>query len=164
MILSGYPNVTGEFLFRNKQAYPSLSAHSTESDTVEIWGPDGATFPTIEEILAWKDSPQTRAQKMSEAFRAARRAAPDQLDQLKGAVGSALVESGMSEAEATAAVVSLVMRLGSELSTFVDAGGHPIAAKSLYSAISSPESAKALPWMNKKILAVLADKLLLSSR
>lgn len=164
MILSGYPNVTGEFLFRNKQAYPGLSAHSTESDTVEIWGPDGAAVPTIAEILAWKDSPQTRARKMSEAFREARQAAPELLDQLKGAVGSALVESGMSEVEATAAVVSLVMRFGSDLATFVNADGHPIAAKALFSAISSPDSIKALPWLNQRILAILADKLLASSR
>lgn len=53
MILSGYPNSTGEFLFRNQATYPGLTAHGTADETVEVWGPDGVPFPTVEEVLAW---------------------------------------------------------------------------------------------------------------
>lgn len=69
-ILSGYPIITGEFLFANKATYPNLSAHGTAGETVEIWGPDGAAFPTVEEVLAWKAALRTdvkvAAQKLAE--------------------------------------------------------------------------------------------------
>ena len=64
MILTGYPNLAGEFLHRNREKYPQLSAHRTSDDSVEIWGPDGAEFPTPSEVLAWSNH---RQEETSEA-------------------------------------------------------------------------------------------------
>lgn len=101
----------------------------------------------------------TDSDKMASLFAQAQAEAPAYLNQLKGAVWVALVEGGMSEAEATAAGVALVLRHAAPLAAFESAGGHPAAAQALYQAISSPESVAALSWLTAPILAIFAAAL-----
>ncbi len=87
-------------------------------------------------------------------FKAARLAAPEALDKLKGTVWAALVAGGMTPDEATAAGVGLVLIHGPLLAAFEAAGGHPVAGQALYAAIASKPSTDALPWLTKGILEV----------
>ena len=97
--------------------------------------------------------------EMAKVFDRAQAMAVSYLNQLKGRVHPALVAGGMSEAEATAAGVALVLRHAAPLAAFEAAGGHPVAAEALYQAISSPESVAALPWLTAPILAIFRQAL-----
>lgn len=81
MIMNGYPTVTGEFLFRNQAAFPGLSAHGAADGSVEIWGPDGSAFPTLEEVVAWGAIPRKDDAAAAKEFKAAALA---RLQKLKG--------------------------------------------------------------------------------
>lgn len=106
-----------------------------------------------------QQSPVTDVERMAALFTQARQGAPLYLDALKGRVWVALVEGGMSQADATAAGVALVLRFGAQLAAFNNAGGHPAAALALYQAISSAESVAALPWLTAPILAIFQGAL-----
>ncbi len=119
-----------------------------------------ASQPTPEEVLTYEPPqpeqapPVTDVDKAIGNFKAARLAAPEALDKLKGTVWAALVAGGMTPDEATAAGVGLVLIHGPLLAAFEAAGGHPVAGQALYAAIASKPSTDALPWLTKGILEV----------
>lgn len=131
------------------------AGNGTELDTAN-WPSGHGEPPTVEAVEAWTPS---LASIITPVFTTARRNAPLALDGLKGKVWGALVAGGMSEAEATAAGVGLVLRHDAILSAFTSAGGHPLAASALYAAIASEESVAALPWLTAPILAIFAAAL-----
>lgn len=129
----------------------------TSGDTglVQLAWPDGhGDPPSIATVEGWGPAPVTDVERMASLFSQAQAGAPAYLNQLKGAVWMALVAAGMSEADATAAGVALVLRHAAPLAAFEAAGGHPVAAAALYAAISSAESVAALPWLTAPILAI----------
>lgn len=130
----------------------------TELDPAN-WPESAGPAPTIEEVEAWESTPLTDVEIATGNFKAARIAAPEYLDGLKGTVWAALKAGGMSPDEATAAGVGLVLLHGPLLAAFEAAGGHPVAGAALYAAIASPQSVAALPWLTAPILAIFAAAL-----
>lgn len=128
-----------------------------EGPWIESWTSDKPR-PTQQQVADWSN-PVTDVERMAALFTQARQGAPLYLDALKGRVWVALVEGGMSQADATAAGVALVLRFGAQLAAFNNAGGHPAAALALYQAISSAESVAALPWLTAPILAIFQGAL-----
>lgn len=131
-----------------QQAYPEIVGNAAQPDAEEAnsWQP-----PEPEPL---PETPVTDVDKAIGNFKAARLAAPEALDKLKGTVWAALVAGGMTPDEATAAGVGLVLIHGPLLAAFEAAGGHPVAGQALYAAIASKPSTDALPWLTKGILEV----------
>lgn len=130
---------------------------------VRAWNPDWGSLPTEEFLVTWDpppvQNPVTDVEIMAKLFAEAQAAAPAYLNQLKGTVWAALVAGGMSQAEATAAGVALVIRHAAPLAAFEAAGGHPDAAAALYAAIASEASVAALPWLTAPILGLFSAAL-----
>ena len=148
-----------DVIYYDKKLGPYLTANNVPGKAYDDGSGQGSQYigdtpPDVATVAAWDPNPGTDVERMAALFTQARQGAPLYLDALKGQVWVALVAGGMSEAEATAAGVALVLRFGAQLAAFNNAGGHPDAALALYAAISSPESVAALPWLTAPILAI----------
>lgn len=150
-----YPDKTGSYLAAVLPEAVAAGAYAYDdgSGLIQLFWPEGEP-PSVATVEAWGPAPVTDVERMASLFSQAQAGAPAYLNQLKGAVWVALVAAGMSEADATAAGVDLVLRHAAPLAAFESAGGHPVAAAALYAAISSPESVAALPWLTAPILAI----------
>lgn len=154
MILSGYPNITGDFLFRNQTTYPGLTVHGTPDETVEIWGPDGAAFPTVEEVLAWKDASHSDVERVAKKLAERRREREERIfsssDGLVArcyawlqrqcvAPGEKDLQS-KSASEALLAGQDLCAQYGGEIRAWIDFGATGFA-----DAMMQPDAAR--PWL-----------------